>query len=415
MNRNSTKYALGCLNVFLLLVVAYLAFACVACLVPDKPVQEHIYQSVHQGDLQEDYPRAVLPKKQCQMDNFTDALILNQAYRCSKDSLLVSMLEVWRATDRCAYVDVLRNETEGRVESTYPYPRYWHGSTFLMRIMLLFTNYTSIRMLMFVVSMLLLLWAAYGFAKAANPLLALLMVLSLAVMNVHVMMFSIQFFPVLALALIGVVLVCRLHDDSRRLTVALFVIGSLTAYFDLLTTPLITLGIPLCCLFAIKSSIGTIGWTRQLLLGAETGFMWAVGYGATWIGKWLIAGALTRFNAVEDAVGQVAVRSSGLDDYSRLDAVMKNLDFMPWQYLIITLVVLAVMMLVRGWSGRWRSSLLLLLVSLIPIGWFLFAANHSYEHWWFTYRELMISIMALLFAVGILVATPKQKEPSASI
>lgn len=37
-----------------------------------------------------------------------------------------------------------------------------------------------------------------------------------------------------------------------------------------------------------------------------------------------------------------------------------------------------------------------LLIAIIPFVWYMVLANHSYVHYWFTYRELAIFIFAIL-------------------
>ena len=40
--------------------------------------------------------------------------------------------------------------------------------------------------------------------------------------------------------------------------------------------------------------------------------------------------------------------------------------------------------------GNLKGALPFLLVAMLPFVWYLFASNHSYIHFWFTYRELVI-------------------------
>ena len=40
----------------------------------------------------------------------------------------------------------------------------------------------------------------------------------------------------------------------------------------------------------------------------------------------------------------------------------------------------------------------LILVSLIPFAWFIVFKGHTYTHFWFTYRSLLGSIIAILLA-----------------
>lgn len=67
--------------VFAALIAAYLLFGAGAYLMPDSAVQKHVQRTLANGDMNEDQPRAILPQMlQTRMDNYTDAIILNQAY-----------------------------------------------------------------------------------------------------------------------------------------------------------------------------------------------------------------------------------------------------------------------------------------------------------------------------------------------
>lgn len=389
------------LKAYLILIAAYLAFACLSCLLPNKPIHKHIADSLYYGDLQCDYPRAVLPKEQCRMDNFTDALILNQAYRCSSDSLMKSMLEVWRATGPQESVQVLKAEVEGLPTDAYPYSRYWHGSTFLTRFLLLASSYTGIRMILFLVSMLLMTWMAAALYRRLGTWPTVSVLMGMGLMYVFVMQFSMQFFPVLAITIIAAILAGRMGTDRSRMVMVMFVVGSLTAYFDLLTVPLITLGVPVCVMLAACRR-GGLSVRDGLHATISVSLLWSLGYGITWVTKWLLASMLTSQDAIADGIGQVSYRA-GLEDFSRLDAIVANTDLVPWNLFLPVLVVLAVLAFVRHRKGSWMWFALFLLVALMPYAWYLVVANHSFYHCWFTYREQMISLVALFMAFGSLV------------
>ena len=63
------------------------------------------------------------------------------------------------------------------------------------------------------------------------------------------------------------------------------IVGILTSYFDFLTYPVVTLGIPLCCYFLLESDRL---WNNIKRL---TGFSvsWAIGYAGMCAAKWVIA------------------------------------------------------------------------------------------------------------------------------
>lgn len=419
-------------GVLLLLLACYLLFAFASCLVSDSAVRRHVAHSVERGDLQSDYPRAFFPCKQTQMDNFTDALIISQAYSLTHDSIVRRTMLLPRTVyGDSAQTTCLRQVVAGVPGSTVDYPRYWHGSTFLMRFLLSLFTYQSIRMLLYLISSLLLAWLMVRLWRMDGWVPVAAVTASFALMYGFVMQFSIQFFPVLTLALTGSLLACRYVRQPQKMALALFVIGSLTAYFDLLTTPLLTLGMPLLLycyisgrqaaqpLPATASGAATLDNAGQpfgaaLATMAGMGLLWAAGFGITWFCKWLLASLLTPTNVFKDAFSQMATRAGDqaenvweLADFSRWTAITSNAGLIPYKFLLIAIAALIVLATIRCNRKGWKTSLLLLLVALLPYAWYFALANHSYLHWWFTFRTQIITVAALLLAAANLVDWPR--------
>ena len=135
-------------------------------------------------------------------------------------------------------------------------------------------------------------------------------------------------------------------------------------------------------------------------LGAS--LLWPIGYAATWGAKWLLATLTTPMNVFSDASAQASVRAA-VEDYSRWEAVGRNLDLVPWLYVAIAAGVLAFLAVRHFRKEGWRQALLCLAVALAPLAWYLVLANHSYEHYWFTYRSLAITVLGLLLALASLI------------
>lgn len=469
---NTTQTLLRYAGTLTLLTACYIAFALAASMLPGNKITQHVARSVEKGDLQEDYPRALVQAKQAQMDNFTDALILNQACRGSRDSLLSSMLLLPRAdyglADQTASLRHMLQDTEGM--QTVTYPRYWHGSTFLMRLMLTVFDYPAIRLILYCLSTLLLLTLLLTLWKTDGALAPAAVTAAFLLLYGYVMQFSIQLFPALALALAGSIGICRRQHDARKAALFLFVIGSLTAYFDLLTVPLLTLGLPLtlyCYLMgrqrrhapapastetsertvpasttaadsrevarmaesgkettntAGRDAANTAAIGKEVAHIAAAGLAWAAGWGLTWLCKWLIATVATPENVLRDALTKASERAGAqsvnvweLADFSRWHAVTSNIRMLPYKPITVIIAALLLAALVRFNRKGWKTSLLLLALSLLPYAWYFAMANHSYQHWWFTYRAQMFSVLAWLLAAANMVdwqRMPRRHAPA---
>ena len=106
--------------------------------------------------------------------------------------------------------------------------------------------------------------------------------------------------------------------ESRRPIVFLFT-GIATAYFDLLTYPVFTFGMPAVLMLAMNSR-ETAG--ANLLRLVRAGLFWGLGYAGMWVLKWVIAGLFTNQDVIADALKQIGVRTSDLsqDDVTHVSA-----------------------------------------------------------------------------------------------
>ncbi len=397
------------LKVFGWLMALYLLFAAGSWCVPDAPVKYHIAKTIERGDLADDQPRAFLPRLQCRMDNYTDALILNQAYFLRSENLVNGTMLVPRLTCERLPFEELRvavGMDTASDKSVATYARYWHGNTFLARYLLILWDYPTIRLLFFILSSLLMLWCGALLWTRGSWQLAVSVGFGLACSYVFMMQFSLQLSMVLFIALGGMISIARKRRNVSP-TVIFFILGSLTAFFDLLTAPVLTLGLPLLVMLALGPE-GKLSKTfKEVSLNS---LLWAVGYGLTWVSKWILATLLTSENSWADGLYNVSNRSGVLDDYGRWDALMANLDLMPWAFIAIALVVIVVLACRHFHKEGWRRALPLLAVALLPWMWYLFAANHSYLHNWFTFRAQAVSVAALLLASMQFVDWSKMKK-----
>ncbi len=379
--------------VFAALIAAYLLFGAGAYLMPDSAVQKHVQRTLANGDMNEDQPRAILPQMlQTRMDNYTDAIILNQAYVMRQEGFKSGVLSVPRWWAPKLPYEVLRDGVDGQEMEIWHYARYWHGNTFLTRYLLVAYDYVNIRLLLYIVSSLLMIWCGALLWRRQGWQTAMAVVFGLTVCFAFVMQFSMQFAPVLIIALAGMAALSRGCNPAMTA----FVVGSLTCYFDLLTAPILTLG-SLLVVQAVTSSEENVwrGWWQS----GKSALLWFAGYAGTWITKWIIATVFTSENVIADGIKNMVGRSSGIDDFTRWDALTNNLQMLPWKYIALAVLVLSVLMAVRFNAKGWRRAVQLLPIALLPCGWYLFAANHSYWHNWFTFRAQAASVTAVLLAM----------------
>lgn len=391
--------------VFFALIAIYLIIALAACIIPSEHIRSNIKLSL-KHDLKTDYPKAIINDSRYQMDNFTDALILSQAYYCDRFELKRSMFLVPYSSAEPGKTNIMTDNLRNLVNNKgyvvcKEYPRYWHGSAFIMRFLLLLSDYSTIRKVFYIVSSLLLLLTLIILKQRTNLFVSAAFLLSLLTVNVFVTQFSIQFIPVLLITLISTLMLFRQKTDKRIL---FFITGSLTAFFDLLTTPLLTLGLPLSIMIIVLYQDYHVNEKHIFIKTTLVqSIIWSAGFVMTWLAKWCIATLFTGYNVFSDGYNAFLYRSAGLDEFSRADALTANIDMLPLPFILTIIVILLVLLLIRFNKQGLKPALVLLLISAIPYLWYFMAANHSYLHWWFTYRLQAVSILAILLSFSCLI------------
>ncbi len=384
------------------LVVAYLLLGVAAWLVPDAPVRRHVEQTIAYGDMGEDYPRAIVRERLYEgdpytMDNFTDALILNQAVSLRSEGLK-GILLLPRHDEGMVQSESLRHLLAGAEGGwTSHYARYWHGTTFVARLLLALTSYSGIRYMLYLFSSLLLLWCLMRLWRTVGKPQAQILAFSLLAVNVFVMQFSLQFVPVLLLAVGGILWLS--YHPTWDCGLMMLAIGSLTSFLDLITVPTITLGLPLVVWVAMhhEERVGKQLWTLIRL-----GLCWMAGYALTWLAKWGIATLFTSENIFANAYAQSIYWSEGGRSFIS-QALTDNLAMLHWRWILAAFLAL---LLAAVWHPRpqgWKEALCYLLLALIPFGYYVVMAHPAVNHAWFNYRALVVAVAALLMAVAAMV------------
>ncbi|MDR3314785.1 MAG: hypothetical protein LBS96_10095 [Oscillospiraceae bacterium] len=341
------------------------------------------------------------------MDSFTDDLMLEMATAEEGTSLL-----------RRAMVPI--------------YARYWHGYQVALRPLLAVVHLPMIRWLLGMLQLALLAAALSLVNKRLGTGNAVIYAITLAAVGFLYVPFSLQYssmFITMQLAVIAALHFCQKPWFARRMPYGFFIVGAFTVFLDLLTTPLLTLGVPLVFLLLVrlrteKDAPAPSLWQNFLFM-IKGGVAWAAGYVGLWLAKWGIASLVLHRNQFRDGLDRIFLRVSNdrakdaAPALGRFDALGENARvFMHTRLLIALAVVLAAVLLLcllrREARRRALQALPVFSLALLPYAWYLAVLNHSYVHYWFTYRNQLIALLALLCALFYCVsaAIPKLKRRS---
>ena len=365
-----------------------------------------------------------------QLDSYTDALMILTAVHHTNES-------VWQAAINNERQIVRGRSPEEVIQLVYfenaeaedaEYSRYWHGYLLLLKPALCFLSYKEIRY--FVMAIEVLLFAVLlGLLCKRNDRFALPIALTWLFVNPVSTMMSLQFCYVTCIAFLGAIIVAFLEGRRKETSLYLYgivfmIIGAATSYMDLLTFPLITLGIPLAIWIVLrymrkeKQSFKNTKMQRIIQTIYLSAF-WTIGYGGFWALKWIIGNIVTGRDIIGRAFEQVELRAGGMAATAEVSfgTTMKYVIWDVNPYFIILFVTFAVIVvlskvvtIINKKENKafydtkkkliWEYVIPLFIISVYPFVWYRVVFQHTYCHYWFTYREMAITVLAISLLLG---------------
>ncbi len=219
---------------------------------------------------------------------------------------------------------------------------------------------------------------------------------------------SIQYSPVFYTGFASLTVLVYFYDrlkDKGWILYLFLMTGIITAYMDLLTYPMFTLGIPLAGLLIMRGTAGQGIFADDLKEFIFSGISWGAGYAGMWAGKILISIPFYGLSPITDALLSVKKRSvSGASEegISYMDALNANLfmyknDIFKVLLLLYTAIMAGYIIcsLVRkGGRHDIRGAILYVVTGLIPFVWFMVTTEHAQVHSFMTYKNLAVTVFA---------------------
>lgn len=285
------------------------------------------------------------------------------------------------------------------------YSRYWHGYVVILRPLLLLFNYAEIRKISMILQIFLILVLALLLYKRKGVMWSFWVATIYAMLSPAAMGMSLQFSWVFYIGIIGSIVLIRWTDffsSNHRIFYLFFVLGGMTSFFDLLTYPLFTWGIPMIVWIAMDGQKGEKHRLKEIVI---CGMCWVLGYGGMWFGKWLLATLILHRNVISNAWSQVVYRSglgsAETDTYG--DTLLENIrKVIGVQGLLLSLGWSACMVFrlvkTRGKVAT-DKCLSFTLIAVSSFAWYFVLREHTYLHQWFTFRIYAVFFGALLAAL----------------
>lgn len=402
-----SKKLLAYILVYIGITVLFLTMIYGAYALPDTNIRGHIVESIPILENEGEGYSPFFRENGAVLDTFTDKLILNIAANKSGEGSTLK-----KAVENSYYANEtgpsLTEVVQDSIKSNHEYSRYWHGIQVIIRPLLLFFNYIEIRyiLMLLIVSLIALVCSMIG--KQVGTRFAIAFGIAISMMYIVIIPMSMQYSTIFIVKLCSIIAVLFMYKKSKEkyLPMLFFVIGACSTFFDLLTYPLITLGIPLV-LAVILENRKKMKLKSQIIFIIKLGILWAIGYGLLFFTKWLIATIILQRDAIKLAIENILFRVNGSENnpvINRMDVLKTNFDtfFVPVaKYIIVTIFAIWVILfaLYKKSIKECKVIIPLLCISIVPYIWYFVFSGHSSIHFWFTNRIQVVTIFSLLCAI----------------
>lgn len=291
---------------------------------------------------------------------------------------------------------------------TGAYNYYWHGYVSVLRPLFLFLDFSEVRILNGVCQLLLFAALAYLTGRGKGLKYVFMLLTSYLLLCPMAVSMGLQFSWVFYIAYGGTLVMLIKRDfwgQHFRYVYFFIAVGMLTSYFDLLTYPLFTWGMPAVWMLVTDQTVKKeIEWIKCVVL---SGAAWIIGYAVMWVAKWGIATLVLGENIFEAALYEVFFRSGISEGEVEEIADRWRAVYVNWKhygYKVFALILGAWLIwwffcsMKRGWN-RTGKRYAYFLIGVSSIVWYFVLSNHTSGHHFFTYRIFGVSILAFMAIV----------------
>lgn len=301
------------------------------------------------------------------------------------------------------------NASEEKEPYDGEYFRYWHGYVTILKPLFVLFNFQTIRILniMFQSIMIFLICLLMHKRKLKNYIIAFLLTCLLLLTPLTGLSFQLS--NSINIMLIATAILLWKFDKlkkNKRILLFFFTIGAIVNYFDFLTYPIITFGIPYTFILLIEDNFKLKENIKELIIYLA---FWFMGYAMFWITKWVLCAIVLNNNVVDTVLARINDWGiGGNSSYWRSNDVRyslsTNLSGLILQFIFsIPYIIFIAVWILYGFNKfeNWKKDInikkiiIFVLISIIPLIWLTLLVNHAGVHYRFTYRNLSISVFAI--------------------
>lgn len=421
--------------VFLLFTTAY---------IPQSAIQKQMKESAEYYSEHLLFDRVTPFSFLSRQDNYADCILTNIIYHIDSENILTSVLSASyynpdgeEVNESFSYAVNNPANVSGndKVVPNVDYSRYWHGSMVLLRPLFMFFDIRMIRMILGIMILLLTVWFLYLLIREKYHFFACCYVVGLISVSAWMCGFCVEYtmpFLVMAVELPVLFLLMTKEVNNEKdeyqekiLWYVLAASGIVTAFLDFLTAETLTFTVAYMLYLVMRNKRGQIrGFKKECVRMIKSGGVWGIAYTLMFFLKWIMACIFLGKDAFMDALRQAAFRMNGdatlgnvtgaetVSDSERIfGALWRNFacllpfrDSMKVQTTVVALVVTVVVAFCIWYLFRTKKvndiNRLFGILAIIPVGRFIALNNHSYIHFFFTYRALLVTVVVLVYVLG---------------
>lgn len=391
---------------YILSVIVYFCFFLfLISLIPSSSLNNSIASTITTFQKEGTYPTVGIPWRKIVLDNYTDPLMFNTAYALDSQEPIRSVLLNKRYEDPADHLNQISNLKklyEEDVNANVGYERYWHGYLVYLRPLLVIFNYDTIRIINFVALYGGFLWLMFLSWKQLGKKVTTAFLIGFIAVDFFFIWKSLQFSGVFLIAIYASIYLLQTAKKTHNPFFIFFIVGGITSFIDLLTAPLITLGMMLIVYRSLyKSNLKDVVFYC---------IFWALGYLSLWFTKWLLVEVFISAGAIQNSFNQIVNRTVSEPDpnFTHINTLKLNIfqligyDKSNKIFVLGAAIVTAVFVLryVSFDKKRLEQMLVWSFLGIIPYAWYLVAANHSYLHVWYTYRTQFITVVCVFLLLA---------------
>ncbi len=363
-----------------------------------------------------------------QIDNMTDCLMMNICVSADENNKIKAamMAEFAQPSNGGIMYHEMANTTlmaaeKGRqfIKEYNEYSRYWHGYQIILRPLLCIFNYKQIRIINYIALFSLSSFVLILLYRNAGKSASLSFLATMIVTNAFIIPLALQFSTCFYIAFLSMIVLLSKPDimkDKSKSAVTFFIIGAITSFMDFLTTPILTLGLPL----AAAMMAGNKGKNASIRNITANSMAWFGGYASLWASKWIVASIVTGENMVTGALanaqyrmGNTIVFGGKLMSFGQFFS--KITESQQYKTLFVLLVIVATLAIVAAVFLLYRKRAYLkpygwlLVIAAMPALWFIVLKNHSIQHIFYTWRDWILTIWCVIIFICSTYKKPETK------